>query len=189
MSSTGNIIIRNAADSDREAIASVLLEAYGQYSAVLPEPYWIEYRNSILESVHGEGPSARIIAEMDKQIVGSILLFPSSEAAYGKPELGIHTPIIRLLAVSPAARGRGIAALLIAEAARRSMQLGAATLNLHTSDMMASAIRLYDRLGFKRAPETDLWNGQTLVKGYRLDRTKSARLSVDCGPDSEAPVI
>lgn len=106
---------------------------------------------------------------MDNRIVGSVLLFLSSEKAYGRPELGIHSPIIRLLAVSPGARGRGIAGLLIRGAARRSKELGAATLNLHTSDMMASAIRLYDRLGFQRAYDTDIMNGNTLVKGYCLD--------------------
>lgn len=58
---------------------------------------------------------------------------------------------------------------MIREAAGRSIALGAASLNLHTSDMMASAIRLYERLGFKRAYETDLKNGDTLVKGYRLE--------------------
>ncbi|MNN88411.1 hypothetical protein D3C81_2060930 [compost metagenome] len=35
--------------------------------------------------------------------------------------------------------------------------------------MMASAIKLYERLGFKRAYETDIMNGETLVKGYQLD--------------------
>ncbi|WP_019912743.1 GNAT family N-acetyltransferase [Paenibacillus sp. HW567] len=174
MSSSKEIIIREAVDSDREAIAGVLLEAYGQYSSVLPEPYWIEYRDSILLSVHGTAPAARIIAEIDQQIVGSVLLFLSSEEAYGRPELGIHSPIIRLLAVSPDARGRGIAALLIHEAVRRSLALGAATLNLHTSDMMASAIKLYERLGFERAFETDIMNGTTLVKGYRLDLERYA---------------
>ncbi|KWX72388.1 GNAT family N-acetyltransferase [Paenibacillus jilunlii] len=169
MSNSKEILIRNAADSDRDAVAAVLLEAYGQYAAELPEPFWAEYRRSILDSVHGTAPYARIVAEIDNRIVGSVLLFLSSEEAYGRPELGIHSPIIRLLGVSPSVRGRGIAVLLIREAARRAIALGAATLNLHTSDMMASAIKLYERLGFKRAYETDIMNGNTLVKGYCLD--------------------
>lgn len=163
------IMIRDAEEADRDAIAEVLLDAYSQYSAVLPDAQWADYRNSILDSVHGDAPYARIIAEVDKRIVGSVLLFLSSDAAYGRPELSIHSPIIRLLAVSPSARGHRIAALLIREAANRSLALGASTLNLHTSDMMTSAIKLYDRLGFKRAYETDIRNGDTLVKGYRLD--------------------
>ncbi|MNC78395.1 hypothetical protein D3C75_1305960 [compost metagenome] len=35
--------------------------------------------------------------------------------------------------------------------------------------MMASAVKLYERLGFQRAYETDIMNGDTLVKGYCLD--------------------
>ncbi|MEK4044467.1 GNAT family N-acetyltransferase [Paenibacillus sp. FSL H8-0048] len=176
--STG-LVIREAAAADREAIAGVLLEAYSEYAAVLPEPFWEEYRDSILGSVHGDGPVSRIVAELDGQIVGSVLLFTSSEAAYGRAELGIHTPIIRLLAVAPEVRGHGVARLLIREAAGRALALGAASLNLHTSDMMASAIRLYEGLGFKRAYETDLKNGDTLVKGYRLE------LPVSAGPQAE----
>ncbi|MCL6601342.1 MAG: GNAT family N-acetyltransferase [Paenibacillus sp.] len=163
------VIIREAKESDREAIARVLLEAYSQYSALLSETFWEEYRNSILDSVNGTRPAARIIAEIDKEIVGSVQLFLSSEAAYGKPELGIHSPIIRLLAVSPSARGLGVATLLIQEAARRSLEFGASTLNLHTSDMMASAVKLYERLGFQRAYDTDIMNGDNLIKGFVLN--------------------
>jgi GNAT superfamily N-acetyltransferase len=169
MANTKEVIIREALESDREAIAKVLLEAYSQYALHLPEPSWIEYRDSILSSVYVDGPAARIVAEIDKEIVGSVQLYLSSEAAYGRPELGIHSPIIRLLAVAPGARGLGIATLLIQEAARRSLELGASTLNLHTSDMMASAVRLYERLGFHRAHETDIMNGDTLVKGFCLN--------------------
>jgi len=163
------IIIREAENNDRDAIAEVMLDAYHQYSEVMPEPLWLEYRKSLLESVHGDAPIVRIIAEIDKKIIGSALLFSSSETAYGKPELGIHSPILRLLAVTPSARGLGVATHLIHEAARRSRELGATTLNLHTSEMMASAIKLYLRLGFIRAYETDLMNGETLVQGFRLD--------------------
>lgn len=163
------ILIRDAAESEREAIADVLLSAYSQYSADMPEPQWAAYRDSILESVHGELPFARIVAEFDQRLVGSALLFTSSATAYGRPELGIHSPVLRLLAVAPSTRGRGVAALLITEAARRSRELGATTLNLHTSDMMVSAVRLYERLGFKRHIETDIMNGDTLVKGFQLD--------------------
>jgi GNAT superfamily N-acetyltransferase len=68
----------------------------------------------------------------------------------------------------PKARGFGIATELIKESARRSLHLGASTLYLHTTDMMDSAIRLYERLGFERAYDKDMRNGDTLVKSYRL---------------------
>jgi hypothetical protein len=47
---------------------------------------------------------------------------------------------------------------------------GAPILALHTTDMMRTAMRLYGRLGFVRAPELDVRVAPSLtVKGYRLD--------------------
>lgn len=168
MKTVQEVTIRDARDEEREAIANLMLEAYQQYAYDLPKARWEEYSHSIRDSVYGDVPFARIVAELEGNIVGSVQLFLSSQEAYSNPEMGISSPIIRLLAVSPAARGRGIATQLIREAAVRSLRLGASTLHLHTSDMMASAVRLYERLGFARAYETDTYNGETLVKGYRL---------------------
>jgi len=176
MSVSQEIRIRDAEDFEQEAIAHVMIEAYQQYAHDLPQPRWEEYRDSIRKSVYGHAPYARIVAEIDGEIIGSVQMFLSSEAAYGKPELGIHSPIIRLLAVSPSFRGRGIATLLIQEAARRSVLLGYSTLHLHTSDMMASAVHLYERLGFERAYDADTRNGDTLVKSYWIDLSKAALL-------------
>lgn len=178
MTATPKIIIRDAEEFEQEAIAQVMLEAYQQYASVLPEQRWIQYRDSIRNSVYGKAAHARIVAVLDGEIVGSVQMFLSSEDAYGNPEMGIRSPIIRLLAVSSACRGKGIASLLIQEAARRSVLLGYSTLNLHTSDMMATAVQLYERLGFQRAYETDIRNGDTLVKGYQLD-LRSASLLED----------
>ncbi len=161
--------IRDALDGDREAIQAVSLEAYEQYAEVMSPDKWELYRESIRNSVYGDGPTARIVAEWDGEIVGSVLLFVSSDKAYGLPQLGIEDPIIRLLSVSPRARGKGVASALIKEGARRALIMGASYLYLHTSDMMASAVRLYERLGFERAYEKDMMNGETLVKSFRLD--------------------
>ncbi|WP_018757670.1 GNAT family N-acetyltransferase [Paenibacillus terrigena] len=174
MTAPQDIRIRDAEEFEQEAIAQVMIEAYQQYAHDLPQPRWEEYRDSIRNSVYGNATYARIVAELDGEIIGSVQMFLSSEAAYGKPELGIHSPIIRLLAVSPDYRGRGIATLLIQEAARRSVLLGYSTLHLHTSDMMASAVLLYERLGFERAYEADTRNGDTLVKSYWLDLHKAS---------------
>ena len=39
------------------------------------------------------------------------------------------------------------------ECIRRARRLGAACLNLHTTDMMQVAMRMYERMGFVRAPD------------------------------------
>ncbi|MBM7566749.1 GNAT family N-acetyltransferase [Paenibacillus sacheonensis] len=170
------IIIRDATDADRDAVIQVSIDAYSQYSETLSADRWEAYRDSILASFDNEGVAAKIVAEEDGRIVGSAQLFMDSAAAYGAPQLGITNPIIRLLAVPPAHRGKGIATALIREAVSRSVLLGAEWLNLHTSDMMASAVSLYERLGFERAFNTDIMNGETLVKGYRLDLKRQTAL-------------
>lgn len=161
--------IRDAGEADREAIQEVALGAYEQYARVLSEERWKTYRDTICASVYGDGPEARIVAEWNQEIVGSVLLFLTSEKAYGLPQLGIDGPIIRLLAVSPQARGHGIATALIKECVRRAQQMGAEFLHLHTSDMMAAAVKLYEYLGFERAVDKDMMNGVTLVKGFRIN--------------------
>lgn len=168
------IHIRDAEEKDQDAILKLMLDSYGQYEEFMPGDRWTEYAQSIKDSVYKEGPYARIIAELDGEIVGSLQMFLSSETAYGRPELGIHSPIVRLLATSPAARGKGIATELLKESARRSLALGADTLHLHTSDLMASAIRLYERLGFERALDKEMYNGEILVKCYRLQLKETA---------------
>ncbi|MEK0317658.1 GNAT family N-acetyltransferase [Cohnella sp. 56] len=169
--------VRDALDRDREAILAVLLDAYGQYEGTMPGERWAEYKRNIAASVDEPGPFARLVAEHDGELVGSAVLFPSSLAAYGR-ELGIEAPIIRLIAVKPAARGRGVATALIRESARRARELGARTLHLHTSDLMASAVRLYERLGFERAYDKDLYNGDILVKSYRLHLDDASLLKI-----------
>jgi hypothetical protein len=42
-------------------------------------------------------------------------------------------------------------------------------MTLHTTDMMRAAMTLYERMGFRRAPEIDFRPAPSvLVKGYRL---------------------
>jgi GNAT superfamily N-acetyltransferase len=172
------VTIRQAEPADRDATREVLLDAYGQYASVLSEPYWIQYRDSILASLEGAETKERLVAVLDGEVVGSVFLFDSSEAAYGRQDLQIHSPIIRLLAVSQKARGYGVATELIRASAKLARDWGAETLHLHTSDMMDSAVRLYERLGFERAFDKDIMNGETLVKSYRLQLKQAALLEV-----------
>jgi ribosomal protein S18 acetylase RimI-like enzyme len=61
----------------------------------------------------------------------------------------------RMLAVSPAARGRGVGRVLVERCLARSGELGYAGVRMCSMDTMTSAHRVYERLGFIRAPEDD----------------------------------
>ena len=69
----------------------------------------------------------------------------------------------RMLAVSPAARGRGIGRALVELCLRRSRELGYAGVRMSSMDRMTSAHRVYERLGFTRAPDDD-WSPARGVK-------------------------
>jgi ribosomal protein S18 acetylase RimI-like enzyme len=78
----------------------------------------------------------------------------------------------RMLAVDPAARGRGVGQALVELCLRRSRELGYAGVRMSTMDRMSSAHRVYERLGFVRVPEDD-WSPEPgvslLAYGLRFD--------------------
>jgi GNAT superfamily N-acetyltransferase len=162
--------IREARSEDRDAARKITLSAFEQYAAVMPPPRWEGYRENILATLAEIAPAQHIVAEKGGVIMGSVLLYPPG-TAFSTPDAGPLTcPEARLLAVAPEARGQGIGTALMEECIRRSRRLGAACLNLHTTDMMKVAMRMYERMGFVRAPELDFHPDPSVtVKAYRLE--------------------
>ena len=77
---------------------------------------------------------------------------------------------MRMLAVVPAAQGRGVGARLIAACVERAAGAGKARLLLHTTAPMVAAHRLYERAGFRRDPDRDhVLDGGLLLLAYVLN--------------------
>jgi ribosomal protein S18 acetylase RimI-like enzyme len=71
----------------------------------------------------------------------------------------------RMLAVDPAAQGRGVGRLLVGECLRRAAEVGRGAVVICCRDCVTSAQRLYATMGFERIPERD-WEpvaGVTLI--------------------------
>ncbi|WP_426594777.1 GNAT family N-acetyltransferase [Cellulomonas sp. McL0617] len=86
-------------------------------------------------------------------VVGTVTLAP-----YGTTYAEVAEPgelEVRMLAVAPRARGRGIAEALMRAALGYAVASGARRVVLSTLDSMVTAHRLYARLGFVAAPERD----------------------------------
>ena len=112
----------------------------------------------------------RFVAEVEGEVVGTVLLFPPAADAYAGAIDRARWPEVRLLAVAPRWRGSGAAQALMDACVRRAREMGATALGLHTSRSLAAAVRLYRRMGFVRAPEHDFQPaGAEVVEGYRLD--------------------
>lgn len=75
--------------------------------------------------------------------MGTVLLYPAG-TVFSTPN-GVPVTLawseVRLLAVTPAARGQGIGTALMHECIRRARRSGVAVLALHTTDMMHVAIK------------------------------------------------
>ena len=170
MKDEGGLRIRDARPAESGAVIEVTLAAYGQYAAVVPE-HWEGYRQNIVATLAAAKPSTLIVAEEDAGLVGSVLLYPAGGefAVPGGQTVTLKEPEVRLLAVAPAARGRGVGAALMHECIRRARESRSSALTLHTMDMMQAAMRMYERLGFQRAPELDIEVAPGVtIKGYRF---------------------
>ena len=165
----GTVTVRDARDDERGAIAALTLGAYGEYATLMAPAAWTGLEQAVRAALASDEGAERIVAVDGDALLGSVMLFPAAADAYGGLTGGATCPEVRLLAVAPEARGRGIGQLLVDECVRRAQRAGATELGLHTSRSMRSAMRLYERMGFVRVPERDFQpEGAELVEGYRL---------------------
>jgi GNAT superfamily N-acetyltransferase len=163
------IHVRDARPDERGALQALTLAAYEEFAATMAPSAWAALRRALLSALGTDQPVERIVAERDGRLVGSVLLFPPARNAYDGAVAQIDWPEVRLLAVAPESRGQGVGAALMDECVRRARQTGATALGLHTSESMKAALRMYERMGFVRAPEYDFHpDGAELVQGYRL---------------------
>mgnify|MGYP001615023020 FL=1 len=161
-------LIRDARPDELDEAARVMLAAYQQYQASFPPGRWDAYAADILD-VRSRLPHAELlIAEEAGRIVGAVTFYPdgSRSAVEGWPPTWAG---VRLLAVHPDARGRGVGEALMRECMARSRKRGVNTLGLHTTRIMAVAQRMYERMGFVRAPEYDFHPApRIVVMAYRM---------------------
>lgn len=169
MSAPGRVVVRDARPEERGAVRELTLRAYAEHAAVMAPAAWAGLDAAVRAALDGRGGESRIVAERDGALLGSVMLFPPAADAYGGAAGEVGWPVLRLLAVDPEARGEGIGQALVEECVRRARRMGAAELGLHSSASLRAAIRMYERMGFARAPEHDFRpEGAELVMGFRL---------------------
>jgi ribosomal protein S18 acetylase RimI-like enzyme len=163
-----HLTLRNARDNERGIIRDITVAAYAQYQAAMPPRFWTRYQHNLIATLDGEGNFERIVAEQNGSIVGSVLLYPRAADSYASAAISTSYPEVRFLAVLPQMREQGIGTALMKECERRAREAGAQAIGLHTMEVMRDAIRMYERLGYVRTPETDFRPGEgVVVLGYR----------------------
>ena len=144
--------IRLATADEYEEIGELTVRGY-RYDGFLSasEDYASSLRDAASRAVSAE---LWVAAERATgRLLGSVTFCP-----LGSPYRELATDDegeFRMLAVDPAARGRGVGRALVELCLRRSRELGYAGVRMSSMDRMTSAHRVYERLGFVRAPEDD----------------------------------
>jgi len=175
-----DLSIRRARPGEYPALGTLTVEAYASLPGMPTVAEQPEYY-ALLRDVakRASKPSLRVFAAIDAsgQVLGSID-FIGDMGDYGSG--GIASTItdaagIRLLAVSPASRGRGTGRRLTQFCIDYAREMGRRRVILHSTKAMQTAWAMYERLGFERVPELDFKQGQLEVFGFALSLADAPR--------------
>jgi GNAT superfamily N-acetyltransferase len=139
-------MLRDYRDDDAEAIVRVALAAFAEF-----EPHysdWPLFTANVAKMPRLSRTGEIIVAEDDGQIVGTVAYVgpQAPKPAFFDPAW----PVIRMLVVDPAARGKGIGRQLTEECLRRAERDQSGVIALHTTPIMTVALPMYLRMGFVR---------------------------------------
>ncbi len=168
------ICIRDARPSDRAAIRDLTLAAYQEYAEPLGTS-WEGYKDGMLRTLENIKPAQQIVVDDHGEIVATVLLYPADTifTAPSGSSVAAPFPEIRLLAVSPSRRGRGLGTLLIREAIERAKAWQAKAVMLHTVSIMSHLTEMYERMGFVPFPKFDFELAPRVrLECYRLNLVK-----------------
>jgi GNAT superfamily N-acetyltransferase len=149
----GTALVREADGGDRMALREVVTAAYAPYAAVMPRTLYRRYLADLLDFDRHAQHGPLLVAEVAGRVVGSGAFYRD----IGRQGMGWPAGWSggRGLAVHPDARGHGVAQALLAECERRARLVCAPVFAFHTARFMSGAVALYERMGYRRAPEFD----------------------------------
>ena len=144
-----DLVVRRARPEDLDAAGEVTVEAYAEFTEG-PDDHYI----ALLRDAARRDREAELwVAERDGAVLGTVTI-----ALPGSPWREIAADDegeFRMLAVSPAARRQGVGEALTRLVMDRFRELGFRGVVLSSLAQMTSAHRVYERHGFRRAPERD----------------------------------
>jgi GNAT superfamily N-acetyltransferase len=153
--------IREATEDDFAEIARLTLAAYRALDTWVGDDY-AAHLADVATRAAAEN-TVVLVAEDDRdgsdgsggRILGSVTLTLGG-GPYFEWNHGVDGDCgFRMLAVDPAAQGRGAGPRLVVECLDRARAAGRKRMIIGSTEWMTTAHRLYERLGFRRAPELD----------------------------------
>ncbi len=147
-----DITVRAARADEYERIGRLTLDAY---KGLERDHLWGGYDTEILDVATRAATTEILVAvDADDTVLGACTFVTDPNSPWiewAEPD----EVQLRLLAVDPSARSRGIGQALVEACMQRARELGRPLL-LHTTPYMPAAQRLYARLGFERREDRDV---------------------------------
>lgn len=163
-----SLTIRLANPGDFSAAGEVLLAAY--YLGGFLYDIHGAYANRLADIASRVREAEVYVADIDGLVVGTVTFCPEGSPWREIGEAGEGE--FRMLGVSPEAAGAGVGTALVESCAGRSKELGYESIVISSLPTMTSAHRIYERTGFKRAPDRDWSPAQgVLLHAYVLPLT------------------
>jgi len=139
-------IIRTFNKNDSDEINRVAVEAFSEFKEKYSD--WEYIKKSVGSMAELDRNADIVIAEINKCVVGGVaLVFPGKDK---NKNIEKSWATIRVLVVSPNHRSKGVAKKLTLECLKLAKQKGYSCIGLYTSPIMTVAIRMYEKIGFKK---------------------------------------
>jgi GNAT superfamily N-acetyltransferase len=142
-----DIKIRDYQSSDAEDLNRIAVLAFSQFCDHYQD--WPAMLAGLSKTSELSATGEIIVAEFQNRLAGAVAYFgPGSRKA---PIFDRSWPIIRMLVVDPAFRGKGLGHALSQECIARAKRDRSPIIALHTSPIMTVALPMYLKMGFVKA--------------------------------------
>jgi len=165
--------IRDASIEEFESAGQLMYSVYENLEG-FPSPEEQPHYYHMLLNIGAltKKPQTRLLIAISEngQIGGGVVYF-GEMAQYGsggKATLEKNAAGFRLLAVNPKSRGHGLGKKLTQVCIELAKSSNRTSMVIHTTMTMPIAWKMYQKMGFKRAPELDFLQGKLEVFGFRL---------------------
>jgi ribosomal protein S18 acetylase RimI-like enzyme len=142
-------------------LGDIVVDAYGAIGALEGDDEYVPELRDVARRAR-EAVVLAAVDEDDGALLGCVTYVPDPANPWAE-HAREGEAVIRMLAVDPAAQGRGVGSLLVGACLDLARSEGRRAVFLHSLPVMAAAQRIYKRFGFRRVPERD-W----LFPGFHL---------------------
>lgn len=137
--------IRFANEDDYDKIGQLLSKVYRDYDR--------RHKDNVARVVEIAKAARIFVADLNGQIIGTAAVELSNESKY--PEFPTNSAYVRAVAVDAQYRRQGIGTALMQSIENLANLFGKTSLVLRTFETMVEAQKMYEKYGFKRAPDMD----------------------------------